>query len=361
MTIKRRFFSESLVVRLGISLGAIVALALTATISATIFAELSTGKAAAINLAGSLRMQTYWITVQVLRAHNADADALQNSINEFETRLRNEQLADRVPADYNDATRRAYERVATTWAEELKPAIERTAAAGPAAQGAFVNRMNSFVLDVDRLVYLLEHDLERRIQILRVIQGIALFAIVIVMFIALYLLRSQVILPLADVLGCARRVRAGDFSARAEHTGADELGQLGQSFNFMVADLARSYATLEAKVTEKTEQLGRSNVSLEVLYNTTRTLAENALTQPTLDNVMRDIERVIGVRASAICAREEPNQRGFPIAIRSSAAAAGNLCEQDRCDECFGKDESHIHAIDGEADEHLISVPMTAR
>ena len=166
--------------------------------------------------------------MQVLRAHNADADALQNSINEFETRLRNEQLADRVPADYNDATRRAYERVATTWAEELKPAIERTAAAGPAAQGAFVNRMNSFVLDVDRLVYLLEHDLERRIQILRVIQGIALFAIVIVMFIALYLLRSQVILPLADVLGCARRVRAGDFSARAEHTGADELGQLGQ-------------------------------------------------------------------------------------------------------------------------------------
>ena len=131
MTIKRRFFSESLVVRLGISLGAIVALALTATISATIFAELSTGKAAAINLAGSLRMQTYWITVQVLRAHNADADALQNSINEFETRLRNEQLADRVPADYNDATRRAYERVATTWAEELKPAIERTAAAPP--------------------------------------------------------------------------------------------------------------------------------------------------------------------------------------------------------------------------------------
>ena len=358
MTIKRRFFSESLVVRLGISLGAIVALALTATISATIFAELSTGKAAAINLAGSLRMQTYWITVQVLRAHNADADALQNSINEFETRLRNAQLADRVPADYNDATRRAYERVATTWAEELKPAIERTAAAGPAAQGAFVNRMNSFVLDVDRLVYLLEHDLERRIQVLRVIQGIALFAIVIVMFIALYLLRSQVILPLADVLGCARRVRAGDFSARAEHTGADELGQLGQSFNFMVADLARSYATLEAKVTEKTEQLGRSNVSLEVLYNTTRTLAENALTQPTLDNVMRDIERVIGVRASAICAREEPNQRGFPIAIRSSAAAAGNLCEQDRCDECFGKDESPIHAIDGEADEHLISVPL---
>ena len=68
MKIDKRFFTESLVVRLGIALGAIVALALTATISATVFAELSTGKAAAINLAGSLRMQSYWITVQVLRS-----------------------------------------------------------------------------------------------------------------------------------------------------------------------------------------------------------------------------------------------------------------------------------------------------
>jgi len=40
---------------LGIALGAIVLLALAATISATVFAELSTGKAAAINVAGSRR------------------------------------------------------------------------------------------------------------------------------------------------------------------------------------------------------------------------------------------------------------------------------------------------------------------
>ena len=68
MQIDRRFFADSLVVRMGIALGAIVLLALAATISATVFAELSTGKAAAINLAGSLRMQSYWIALQVLRA-----------------------------------------------------------------------------------------------------------------------------------------------------------------------------------------------------------------------------------------------------------------------------------------------------
>ena len=143
---------------------------------------------------------------------------------------------------------------------------ERAVSEGTQARDAFVARMAAYVLDVDRLVYLIEHDLDRRIQTLRLIQGTALFAIIVVMFISLYLMHAQVIVPLADLLQCARRVRSGDFTVRAQHAGEDELGQLGQSFNYMVADLSRSYATLEAKVEEKTEQLARSNVSLEVLY-----------------------------------------------------------------------------------------------
>ena len=51
MKMNTRFFAESLVVKLGIALGAIVLLALTAALSATVFTESSTGKAAAINLA----------------------------------------------------------------------------------------------------------------------------------------------------------------------------------------------------------------------------------------------------------------------------------------------------------------------
>ena len=89
MKIDRHFFAESLVVRLGMALGAIVLLALAATISATVFAELSTGKAAAINLAGSLRMQTYWITLQVLRSGEIGHPPaeLRQAVAEFESRL----------------------------------------------------------------------------------------------------------------------------------------------------------------------------------------------------------------------------------------------------------------------------------
>jgi len=362
MKIDRRFFVESLVVRLGIALGAIVLLALAATISATVFAELSTGKAAAINLAGSLRMQSYWITLQVLRSGDigrAPAE-LQQAMIEFEARLNNPTLAGGMPSDSADPTRRAYERVAADWSSILKPAVARAVTEGAPARDAFVARMAAYVLDVDRLVYLLEHDLEQRIQALRLIQGAGLFAIVVVMFISLFLMHAQVIVPLADLLQCARRVRVGDFTVRARHAGEDELGQLGQSFNYMVEDLSRSYATLEARVHEKTEQVARTNVSLEVLYNTTRTLAENPLTQATLDGVMHDIERVIGLKAGAICAREENDRRGFPIALHAGSEQAKSWCQQERCYECFnaGVAESGVRIV-GSGEERMLSVPLS--
>lgn len=362
MKIDRRFFVESLVVRLGIALGAIVLLALAATISATVFAELSTGKAAAINLAGSLRMQSYWITLQVLRSRDAGRPPaqLQQALTEFESRLNSPSLVGGIPADLADPTRRAYDRVAATWFGALRPAVARAVSEGAPARDAFVARMATYVLDVDRLVYLLEHDLERRIQALRLIQGAALFAIVVVMFIALFLMHAQVIVPLGDLLQCARRVRVGDFTVRARHSGEDELGQLGQSFNYMVEDLSRSYATLEARVQEKTEQLARTNVSLEVLYNTTRTLAENPLTQTALEAVMRDIERVTGLRAGAICAREEDDRRGFPLALHAGSEQAKSWCQQERCYECFnaGETESAVRIV-GDGAQRMLSVPLS--
>ncbi len=362
MKIDRRFFAESLVVRLGIALGAIVLLALTATISATVFAELSTGKAAAINLAGSLRMQSYWITVQVLRSGDIGHPPaeLQQAVADFEARLNSPLLVGGIPADATDPTRRAYDRVAASWSTTLKPAVARAVSEGAPARDAFVSRMVAYVLDVDRLVYLLEHDLEERIQALRLIQGAGLFAIVVVMFISFFLMHAQVIVPLADLLACARRVRVGDFNVRARHAGEDELGQLGQSFNYMVEDLSRSYATLEARVQEKTEQLARTNVSLEVLYNTTRTLAENPLTQTTMDGVMRDIERVVGLKAGAICAREENDSRGFPVALQAGSAQATSWCQQERCQECLGEyaGEPGVRVV-GSGAERMLSVPLS--
>ena len=56
--------------------------------------------------------------------------------------------------------------------------------------------------------------------------------------------------PIETLAGVARRIGAGDFSARAPATSRDEIGALGAAFNEMTTRLAGAYADLETKNTE---------------------------------------------------------------------------------------------------------------
>jgi class 3 adenylate cyclase/HAMP domain-containing protein len=63
-------------------------------------------------------------------------------------------------------------------------------------------------------------------------------------------MRRIVLRPVAQLATAARRVGAGDFSARVPAIGGDELGQLGVAFNDMTGRLAQAYTDLESKNTE---------------------------------------------------------------------------------------------------------------
>jgi signal transduction histidine kinase/ActR/RegA family two-component response regulator len=69
------------------------------------------------------------------------------------------------------------------------------------------------------------------------------------------LLRKRVFAPVSSIHQAANRVREGDFSARATVHRLDEIGAVGQGFNFMAESLARSYADLESKIEERTRQV----------------------------------------------------------------------------------------------------------
>jgi class 3 adenylate cyclase/HAMP domain-containing protein len=63
-------------------------------------------------------------------------------------------------------------------------------------------------------------------------------------------MRRIVLRPVNELATVARRVGAGDFSARAPVAARDELGQLGTAFNDMTSRLAGAYTELESKNTE---------------------------------------------------------------------------------------------------------------
>lgn len=299
---------DSLLLRMGLILAGIVLLALVSMLSSVIIAEAARGDAAAINLAGSLRMQSYRIATRLLSAAGDPtaglAPQVDAEIREFERRLGNPLLTAVIPAAGHDPRRLSYERIRQIWQDRLKPFLAgrdpdgriglAVSAFGEPRSNGPLNQIDLFVLELDRLVGLLEQRAEAKIHWLRLIQGAVLGFTAILVMVALAQIQRRVLAPLRELMEQARRAQGGDFSARTHHVGEDELGLLGRTFNGMAADLSQMYADLEAQVNEQTRALRISNRSLELLYRAARRLTE-APPEPTLlKELVTEAEKLIG-------------------------------------------------------------------
>lgn len=358
MSLVQRLWGQSILLRVSVVLGAVTLLALAVILVATVFTEQSTGKASAINVAGSLRMQSYALATRIagMREDERRGPDVRHAIDEFERRLHSPRLLDGMSSDAADPLRVAHARIAERWRSEVRPRAER-AIDDAQQRNVFLAEVDGFVAEVNRFVEALEADLESRIQWLRVWLGAAFFVIVVLVITAVFLLHVEVFQPLSDLLRSARAVRTGSFRARVSSTGPDEMGQLGQAFNTMVEELARLYGSLERQVADKTADLERKNRSLALLYETTRALSEKPLDTVTLASVLDSLKRVLGVEGGVICVHRGDAQRGFPL-VRDETTP-GDLCAPDRCANCHGGGEL-VWRLDSTArgERRIVSVPL---
>jgi len=333
----RKAWHESTLLRVGAVLGAITLVAVAIVLAAVVATEGSTGKGAAINIAGSMRMQSYLLATRVAEVADPRSDparraeAIETEIAAFERRLVNPRLLEALPRSPASALRAAYERIEAQW-QSLRP-LARAAAHDAAARDVFLQRVHPFVADVDRLVVLLETDLESRIHSLQAVLAAALFVILVLVLAAVFVLDVQVFQPINDLGRAAQAVRGRDFSARAEADSPDEIGRLAADFNHMVEELGRLYGSLEAQIEAKTGDLARKNQSLSLLYETARELASPHLEPGTLRRVAASVQRVLVAEGVVICARDATGSAGFPLA--QCEDTPGSICDKVRCQGCI--------------------------
>lgn len=349
--------TPSVVIRLGYWIAAIASLAALSIIISLSVADLSSGEARAINMAGSLRMHSYAIQSTVgLDQGLSPSSRLDQALTEFERRYTHPDLLKAIPSSGTHPVREAYDEIGTEWRDHYRPAVLRC---GPdvAARRALQGETARIVTRIDRLVALVEEGLETKLQWLRLIQGVSLALLLLLGASAVLQLKRHVLRPLGELLASARIVQRGNFDVRVPRREPDELGQLGEAFNFMVEDLSRIYGELENRVQEKTEALARSNRSLQLLYRTTHALSEKAVTRDTLLQVLKDVEALIGLRAGALClGRSGPTvNAGQP----EDASRLQALCESC-CAGCSEEDTPLTSVLVGNAGpgERSLSVPL---
>lgn len=237
--------------------------------------------AEAINVAGSMRMQSYRMgyDLQGDRAELAShrrlyAQTLDSPV--FH-------LLDRwyVPRDVRDR----YAALLQSW----KTMDERLNAGD---RVWYQDNIVGYVTQIDRFVLALQHYSERKMMIVVVTSIIGSITIYILIFFTLRRIRRQVVVPLNKLMAACASIEKGRFThSRLDVNLPNELGLLAQTFSSMTDELQKLYRSLEDKVRQKTLRLQEVNRMLKVLYNCSQAMNVSTIDRHCFQQILQVVRR----------------------------------------------------------------------
>ena len=348
-----RALQRSLLLRMG---GAIAAIALLAVLGMSVsglVAESTQGSGEAINRAGSLRMQSWRMTSFYLATPIASPDSprrMREAILGFEATLNSEAIRVMLPRDSDNTLTATYLQMQQTWQARIRPKFQavadgRAASIDAAVRGPLLADMTQFVDHIDLLVKRMEDTTEAKILVMRLVLGVALILTLLVVLLTIWLIHTHLVQPLKSLLALSSSVGQGDLSVRTAHVGEDELGQLGRAFNLMAEDLSKLYQDLEARVSQKTAELTRSNQSLELLYHSIARLHGAPPGKTVYLALLRDIEQLLDLGHGIICLGEHGGATGQAVAStmqQEDGNSGANPCAKEECLWCHGSDQTRF-------------------
>ncbi len=234
-----------------------------------ILSEESTGKGSAINVSGSLRMQTYVTALTVAQSGTLSLEqrksAIEGALAEFKRRLLSPGLVKGLPKGESDPLRQSYEKLHEAFFQKVEPLAEEVVN-NPERTKEFLDYVPTFVDNIDQFVSDLEDELEQRMSWVKVGLITTMVAACFIGALLLWYFQRVFFKPLTELADVASQVRRGNFLARSSYDKKNEIGKLSGSFNYMIEDLARMYQSLEYQVQEKTADLDERNRTLNLLF-----------------------------------------------------------------------------------------------
>ncbi|MEZ5528683.1 MAG: histidine kinase [Porticoccaceae bacterium] len=351
-------FSQSIAIQVLIPMLVIGLLALSSMLVSLLVTLNTQHDAEAINIAGSMRMQTYRIAVHLQQAGvemegaRDLAGTLEEERRRFSEKLYQSSMA-RVAGESREVNlKRAYQRVVDNWENHMAPLLQSLMSGQPLPREAlavasqeYLGHVVEHVSDIDQLVLSIQQNTEEKIELLGMYEGLSIFLSFLALVFIVMRTDQNLVRPLKDLVRAAEHTSVGDFSYRTYYEAVNEIGLLCSTFNDMSASLARHYRKLEDMVDEKTAQLQRSNQVLDFLYNTTQRLSEGVggSHQPFQD-IITDLKTLIGIPRISLCLANEANTDKYDLIL---PAGEQHDCLIRDCLNCFMGPDSE-HRIQGE-------------
>ena len=361
--------NRSIIARSGFALGAIAFITLVTVTSSAYITNQVEGHAAAINHAGSLRMHSYRIVMNLLdSSHRSPAekkDILQIGGEQQLQRLLSPVLLKVIPSLPQHLINKIHTDLLAVWKAQIMPRLN-----GDLSSHESIDDLSARLVDfsnaADVLVVQIQLDEEDKIRQMKVIQWVSIILILFIILVAMFDLVTNIVVPLRGLVGAAEAARRGDFSVHVEAENPDELGTLAEAFNVMAEDLSAMYKSLEFRVEEKTEELQTSNKVLQLLYSSSTHLTEERDSEKSIRQVLDDLRSAIHFESITLCLLDE-----LTHAKTMQVASVGDVSEVDRpeycgdkqCEQCLQQpvtavDEGEVGEQSCERKQRLLSFPV---
>ena len=292
--------------------------------------------AQAVNVAGSLRMQTYRIH-SVMQDSPGDIETINQLVDEFDLTLNTGVLVNQQALWDNGDIAKHHAIVANNWNEQVKQLIQTNLASPSNSNTSSLEVFNKLVEDIELLVVAYQKYAEINIANIRLVQSLALFSTLILIAIAMMIVHRHIEQPLSKLTSVARQIGQGDFTARAEETGKGELALLARTINKMSGSLYRSKSQLEEQIKRKTRKLTRSNQSLELLFQVSRRLNEVEPGSVDFQPLLNKLADVTGVKDLDLCIMTAQGTGPYEH-LMSSEKTIPDKCQQQLCHDCTEHD-----------------------
>lgn len=268
--IKQRY-SYSVMNYITVSLASIFGIGLLSIFISYWVTDMSDKDAQAINMSGSMRMQTYHIGLALQRG---EKQAARTYIDELDQTWNHALFIKQRSHNSSDLLNDYFYDAYNHWQQELKPRLIHQANT-PTTPDLPINMIDKQVLLTDTLVDQFQKEAEGRIRNLRLFQIFVLFITVSVGSVIFYLLKNRIEKPLLQLTQAAHRIGKGDFGHQVDVEGRDELTLLGAVINQMSTSISHMYDELDDRVKQRTQELRRNNINLEFLLNTARRILDS--------------------------------------------------------------------------------------
>ncbi len=268
------------------------------TTSITIFSLYSNlDDAEAINIAGSLRMQSYRLAFDIETQSPHFVDHLIN----YERSLYSPTLGGIDKWFTPESLVDNYHNLLARW-RSLQPALQSE------DKKIYLIEVAEFVNQIDRFVYELQKFSQFKLQLLSLSYGLGFSLILLTAMYVIYFSQRKVVKPLEQLMVASKEVQSGNFGFKLRIDSQNELGVLANAFNGMATELEKHYLDLEQKIAEKTHRLEHAKNSLEVLYGCQQELSASQLSEKNFKNMLELLQATEGITAVRMVVKESNAQ-----------------------------------------------------